>query len=403
MKLIFAHNLPMQTILPIQFDDTAVAFSYKSDRELKKANFIFSVVNNPTVSKIATSLAKLGLALHLPIKGLIKATVFEHFCGGETIEQSEQTIEKLARFHVGTILDYSVEGEEDEASFDKTTKEILSTLDEAKKSSSVPFCVFKVTGLGAMDLLEKVQSKAALSVDERSTYEKVKNRVDLICKKAFDSQVPVLIDAEDSWIQNPIDELAYQMMRKYNQQKPIVFNTFQMYRADMLGNLRDAFHNATMHNYFLGVKMVRGAYMEKEAARAAEKGYANPINPNKEATDEAFNKGLAFCIDNKQRISLMCGSHNEYSNQYLTVLMNKHGMKNNDERVWFAQLLGMSDNISFNLAKAGYNVVKYVPYGPVEAVMPYLLRRASENTSVAGQSSRELKMIRKELTRRKGR
>ncbi|MFM9836776.1 MAG: proline dehydrogenase family protein, partial [Cyclobacteriaceae bacterium] len=245
------------------------------------------------------------------------------------------------------------------------------------------------------------QSKATLSGDEKAGFEKVKNRVDLICKKAFDTQVPVLIDAEDSWIQNPIDEMAYDMMRKYNQNKAIVFNTFQMYRADMLGNLRNAFHVATMHNYFLGVKMVRGAYMEKEGARAIELGYVNPIHPSKEATDEAFNKGLAFCVDNKQRISLMCGSHNEYSNQYLTVLMNKHGMKNNDSRVWFAQLLGMSDNISFNLAKAGYNVAKYVPYGPVEAVMPYLLRRASENTSVAGQSSRELTMIRKELKRRK--
>jgi proline dehydrogenase len=400
--IIFVPYLFMETIPPIQFDNTAVAFSYKSDRELKKANFIFSVVSNPTISKIATSLAKLSLSLGLPIKNIIKATVFEHFCGGETVEESEKTIEKLARFHVGTILDYSVEGEHDEAGFDKTTNEILATFDEAGKSTSVPFCVFKVTGLAAMGLLEKVQAKATLSVEETAAYEKVKSRVNQICKKAFDTQVPVLIDAEDSWIQNPIDELAYDMMRQYNQQKAIVFNTYQMYRTDMLGNLRDAFHHAAMHNYFLGVKMVRGAYMEKEAARAAELNYTNPIHPSKEATDEAFNKGLAFCIDNKQRISLMCGSHNEYSNQYLTVLMNKHGLKNNDNRVWFAQLLGMSDNISFNLAKAGYNVAKYVPYGPVEAVMPYLLRRASENTSVAGQSSRELTMIRRELARRRG-
>jgi proline dehydrogenase len=383
------------------FDDTSVAFSYKSDRELKKANFIFTVVNNPAVSKIATGLVKLGLFLHLPIQGMIRATVFEHFCGGETIEESEKTIEKLGRFGVGTILDYSVEGEEDEAGFDKTTEELLSTFDEAKKSATVPFCVFKVTGLGAMALLEKVQAKEILTEQEKSAYEKVCERVDKICKKAFDTQIPVLIDAEDSWIQNPIDDLAYAMMQKYNQQKAIVYNTFQMYRADMLGNLRDAFHNAAMHNYFLGVKLVRGAYMEKEAARAAERGYANPIHPSKEATDDAFNKALAFCIDNKQRISLVCGSHNEYSNEYLSVLMQKHSMQNNDQRVWFAQLLGMSDNISFNLAKSGYNVAKYVPYGPVVSVMPYLLRRASENTSVAGQSSRELTLIRKELQRRK--
>jgi proline dehydrogenase len=196
--------------------------------------------------------------------------------------------------------------------------------------------------------------------------------------------------------------MAYEMMKKYNQKKAIVFNTFQMYRSDMLGNLRNAFHVAAMHNYFLGVKMVRGAYMEKEAERAANLGYPNPIHPSKQATDDAFNQGLAFCVDNKQRVSVLCGSHNEYSNQYLTVLMHKHGMKTNDQRVWFAQLLGMSDNISFNLAKAGYNVAKYVPYGPVESVMPYLLRRAAENTSVAGQSSRELGLIRKELKRRRG-
>jgi proline dehydrogenase len=209
------------------------------------------------------------------------------------------------------------------------------------------------------------------------------------------------VDAEDSWIQNVIDAIVYEMMKKFNTKQAIVFNTYQMYRSDMLDNLRKAFHEATMHNYFLGVKMVRGAYMEKEAERAEKMDYANPIHPNKAATDEAFNKGLAFCLDNKQRISLMCGSHNEYSNQYLAILIEKHGMKSNDNRVWFAQLLGMSDNISFNLVKAGYNVAKYVPYGPVELVMPYLIRRAEENTSVAGQSSRELTMIRKELNRRK--
>lgn len=391
----------METLPPVAFTDTEVAFSYKSDRELKKANFIFSVVNHPSISAVATGLAKLSLALHLPIKGIIRNTVFEHFCGGETAEETVKTIDKLAQFKVGAILDYSVEGEDDEPSFDKTTAEILKTFEFAKDHPSIPFCVFKVTGLGSFDLLEKVQTEVSLSADEVAAFELIKNRVDKICAKAHEFHIPLLIDAEDSWIQNPIDEIAYEMMKKYNQEHAIVFNTFQMYRADMLGNLKDAFHNATMHNYYLGVKMVRGAYMEKEAERAGKLNYPNPIHPNKEATDDAFNKGLAFCIDNKQRISIVCGSHNEYSNQYLAVLMNKHGMRNNDKRVYFAQLLGMSDNISFNLAKAGYNVAKYVPYGPVESVMPYLLRRASENTSVAGQSSRELTLIRKELKRRK--
>jgi len=391
----------MQVQPSVHFDDTEVAFSYKSDKELKKANFIFSVVNHPTISTIATSLAKAGLALHLPVKGLIKYTVFEHFCGGETIEQSERTIKTLSRFHVGTILDFSAEGAHTEEGFDKTTEEILKTIEKAKGNPDIPFTVFKSTGLVAMDLLTKVQAKEPLSSEEQEAFQHFHDRVEKICAKAHGYNVPVMIDAEDSWIQNPIDDLAYEMMKKYNQQRAIVFNTYQMYRKDMLDNLRNAFHTATMHNYFLGVKMVRGAYMEKEAERAEKMGYSNPIHPNKQATDDSFNKGLAFCIDNKQRVSLMCGSHNEYSNQYLTVLMEKHSMKKNDQRVWFAQLLGMSDNISFNLAKVGYNVVKYVPYGPVELVMPYLIRRASENTSVAGQSSRELTMIRKELARRR--
>lgn len=384
----------------VHFDDTAVAFSYKSDRELKKANLIFTVVNHPWVSATATSLVKLGFALRLPIKGIIRTTVFEHFCGGEDIHQSEKVIDNLSKYGVGTILDYSVEGEKSEEGFDRTVEEILRTFDEAKGNPKVPFCVFKVTGMGDADLLEKVQAKAPLSGEEQKSLEKIKARMDKICARAFEYQVPVLIDAEDSWIQNPIDDIAYELMQKYNQQKAIVFNTFQMYRVDMLDNLKNAYHRATMHNYFLGVKMVRGAYMEKERERAAERGYPSPIHPTKEATDDCFNKGLAFCIDNKQRISLVCGSHNEYSNQYLTVLMDKHGMKPNDNRVWFAQLLGMSDNISFNLAKSGYHVAKYVPYGPVQSVMPYLLRRAAENTSVAGQSSRELTLIRKELKRR---
>jgi proline dehydrogenase len=385
----------------IHFDDTHIAFSYKSDRELRKANFIFSLVNNPVVSSIATGLAKLGLALHLPVKGLIRSTVFEHFCGGETIEQSDHTIQTLFQYKVGTILDYSAEGEHTESGFDRAKEEVLKTLDKAKGNSAIPFCVFKATGIVNAEVLEKVQANETLSADEALAFEHFQQRVEAICKKAYEHGVPVLIDAEDSWIQNPIDEVAYAMMKKYNQQKAIVFNTFQMYRSDMLDNLRNAFHLATMHNYYLGVKMVRGAYMEKEAERAEKMDYPNPIHPSKQATDESFNKGLAFCIDNKQRVSLMCGSHNEYSNQYLAVLMEKHSMKNNDSRVWFAQLMGMSDNISFNLANAGYNVAKYVPYGPVELVMPYLIRRAEENTSVAGQSSRELTLIRKELKRRK--
>lgn len=385
----------------VKFSDTAIAFGHKSDGELRKANFIFTVVNNPIVSKLSTGAVRLGMALRLPIKGIVRATVFNHFCGGETIEKTEKTVQHLGEFNVKTILDYSVEGEKSEAGFDRTAEEILQTFDKAKQSSNIPFCVFKVTGMADATVLEKQQVKQSLTKEEQVSVGKVRVRVERICSKAFALGIPVLIDSEESWIQGPIDSLACEMMEKYNRERAIVFNTFQMYRTDMLTNLREAFHTATMHNYFLGVKLVRGAYMEKERKRAAAKGYPDPIHPTKEATDEAFNKALAFCIDNKQRVSSVCGSHNEHSNEYLTILMEKHSLRPNDNHVWFAQLLGMSDNISFNLAKGGYNVAKYVPYGPVEAVMPYLLRRASENTSVAGQSSRELGLIRKELARRK--
>ena len=391
----------MQVEPNVHFEDTAIAFSYKSNAELRKANFIFSLVNNPFISRLATGAVRLGLLLRLPIKGMIKSTVFSHFCGGETISQCSGIVEKLGSYNVGAILDYSVEGASSEEGFDQTTEETLQTIEAFKKNKSIPFCVFKVTGIADADLLEKVQANVKLSPEEEAAFMRVQNRVDTICKKAYEYKAQVLIDAEDSWIQSPIDKMAYNMMEKYNKESAIVFNTFQMYRVDMLGNLRDAHHNATMHNYYLGVKMVRGAYMEKERERAEKMDYPDPIQPNKEATDNSFNKGLEFCIDNKQRISLMCGSHNDYSNQYLTVLMEKHSMQKNDSRVWFAQLYGMSDPISFNLAKAGYNVAKYVPYGPIEAVIPYLLRRAEENTSVAGQSSRELMLIRKELKRRK--
>jgi proline dehydrogenase len=249
--------------------------------------------------------------------------------------------------------------------------------------------------------MEKIQRKESLTQAEQQSFQNARNRFDRICGVAHGAKIPVLIDAEETWIQEPIDALVMEMMIKYNQERAIVFNTYQLYRAAAIGNLKNHFHDAVMHNCYFGAKLVRGAYMERERERAAKLGYESPIHPNKEATDNAFNQALAFCVDNKQRITVMCGSHNDYSNYYLTILMEKHGMTNSDERVWFAQLFGMSDNISFNLAKAGYRVTKYVPYGPVKSVMPYLLRRAEENTSVAGQSSRELTLIRKELNRRK--
>jgi proline dehydrogenase len=391
----------MDAVNNISFEDTAVAFKYKSNAALRRANFIFSLINHPWVSALAIKSVKLALMLRLPVEGIIKQTVFYHFCGGESIEHSEATINQLARYGVNTILDYSVEGEKSESGFDSTMEETIRTLDKAKTSKNIPFSVFKVTGIASAALLEKSQRKEALDESDQRAFARVQQRIDRICAKANAYNVPVLIDAEESWIQDAIDLLANQMMEKYNKHRAIVFNTYQLYRTISLNNLRHAYHNATMHNYFLGAKLVRGAYMEKERERAEELGYPSPIFPDKEATDNAFNQALNFCIDHKQRISIMCGSHNEYSNYYLTVLMEKHGMKKTDPRVWYSQLLGMSDNISFNLAKEGYNVAKYVPYGPVRAVMPYLFRRAEENTSVAGQSSRELILIQKEIKRRK--
>jgi proline dehydrogenase len=382
------------------FDNTAIAFSHKTDQELRKANFIFSTVNHPWISSIATSMVKVALTLHLPIEGLIKKTVFDHFCGGVSIEDSEDVILRLGQYNVGTILDYSVEGEDSEDAFDLTMSEVIRTIERAKTSSHIPFSVFKPTGIASAALLEKMQRNEKLDSTEKNAVTRLRNRFDAICKKAYEADVPVLIDAEDSWIQDAIDRIADEMMALYNKEKAIVFNTYQLYKTEALINLHHAYQSALGNNYFLGAKVVRGAYMEKERERAEKSGYPSPIHATKEATDTAFNNALLFCINNIERISFMCGSHNEFSNAYLAKLMFKKGIKRNDARVWFAQLYGMSDNISFNLAKEGYRVAKYVPYGPVSAVMPYLFRRAEENTSVAGQSSRELILIKKELKRR---
>jgi len=385
----------------ISFEDTATAFSYKSDADLKKANFIFSLVNHPWVSAAATSFTRFALNLHLPIEGIIKKTAFDHFCGGESIRESTPAINTLWKFHVGTILDYSVEGEKSESGFDATMEETIRTIDKAASQQGIPFSVFKVTGLADARLLEKKQSGASFDPEEQAAWERVRSRVRKICQYGFERNIPVLIDAEETWLQIPIDEMAEEMMALFNKDRAIIFNTYQLYRVDSLQNLKDATARARQQGYHLGAKLVRGAYMEKERDRAMKMGYSNPIQPDKSSSDKAFNDALVFCIENIDKVSFMCGSHNEESNLLLTTLMAGKGIASSDQRVWFAQLYGMSDNISFNLARAGYNVAKYVPYGPVRSVMPYLFRRAAENTSVAGQSSRELTLIRKELRRRR--
>lgn len=391
----------MPSVPTVSFENTETAFSYKSDADLKKANLIFSLVNHPWVSSLATGLVKLALKTGLPVEGMIKRTAFQHFCGGESIETSEKVIRLLGKHHVGTILDYSVEGEKSEAGFVQTMEEIIRTIEKAHRSEHIPFCVFKVTGLGSAGLLEKISAKETLTTGEAAAFERIRHRVNTICQTAYAGGVPVLIDAEQTWVQDAIDGMADEMMARYNREKAIVYNTYQMYRIDSMDNLLHDYNDALKGGYFIGAKLVRGAYMEKERERAAKHGYESPIFPDKESTDKAFNDALLFCVDHISQGYVMCGSHNDASTALLMRRMSEKGLGPSDPRIWFAQLYGMSDNISFNLAKAGYNVVKYVPYGPVRAVMPYLLRRAEENTSVAGQSSRELALIRKELKRRK--
>lgn len=385
----------------LNFDDTEIAFRNKSNTELNAAYWLFKIISSNFLTKIGPPLTNFFLNIGLPIKGLIKATIFKHFCGGETIAECEHTIEQLALGNVGTILDYSVEGEDEEAVFDFTCEEIIRTIERAAGDKRIPITVFKVTGIGRFGLLEKLDAKKEISEAELTEFEKVKQRCEKICRTAFDKNVPVMIDAEETWIQDTIDELAFDMMRLFNQQSIIVYNTYQMYRHDKLADIKAGHLIAKAAGFILGVKMVRGAYMEKERKRAEEMGYPSPIQPDKLASDRDYNESLSYCIAHITEIAFVCGTHNEESCRILTQLMDEHKIDHNHPHVYFAQLLGMSDNLSFNLSDAGYNVTKYVPYGPIKAVMPYLFRRAQENTSIAGATSRELGLIIKEKKRRR--
>lgn len=387
-------------VLPkISFENLEVAFASKSTAELRKMYLIFATLNNNLISDLGIGLANLAFKLKLPVKGIMKKTMFGHFCGGETIAESVQACKHLAAYGVHSILDLSVEGKGDEESFDATSEEIYQTLVESAKTDYMPFGVFKVTGLGDYQAMIKVQNGEQLEGAELAAFERMKGRVDRLCKAAHDLNLRILVDAEESWFQNVIDDLAYEAMEKYNRERCVVYNTYQMYRHDSLERLKKAQDAALQKGYLLGAKPVRGAYMEKERARAGEMGYRDPIQPNKDATDRDYDAAIRFCVEHG--IHLVCASHNEKSNLELTELMNLLGIDPSSGLVFFSQLYGMSDTISFNLAKSGYHVVKYVPYGPVEKVMPYLTRRAAENTSIAGQSSREFELIKREMRRRK--
>lgn len=383
------------------FDNTEIAFGGKSNAELKRAFWLFKLIGNPLLVKTGKVLTHAALSLRIPIGWAIKGNIFKQFCGGETISECRKATQGLSKFNIGTILDYSVEGKENESDFENTKAETILTIEAAAKDPGIPFCVFKVTGIARFSLLEKVNAKEPLTDQEVLEWQRVRNRVDTICSHAATLEVPIFIDAEDSWIQDAIDDLANEMMEKFNAQKAIVYNTIQLYRHDRLAFLKASFKSAEARNYYLGVKLVRGAYMEKERSRAQSLGYRDPIQPDKASCDRDFDLAVAFCLDNINRISICAGTHNEQSSMMLATALDNRGIMRNDQRVFFAQLYGMSDHLSFNLANAGFNVAKYLPYGPIREVIPYLIRRAQENTSVKGQTGRELALIQREMKRRK--
>lgn len=385
----------------VDFENTSVAFQHKTNSQLIRSFWLFKLISSPTLVRLGGSITNLVIGMGIPIDWAIKKNIFSQFCGGINITESKVAARHLAKSAIGSILDYSVEGKENEKDFDFTTDEIKRTIDAAENNNDIPFSVFKVSGICRFSLLEKVNAKQALSEDEKAEWERAFGRVFSICEHAFKKNVSLFIDAEDSWIQDAIDELAENMMVQFNQKDFIVYNTIQLYRHDRLAYLKTMHARLTEKGAKTAVKLVRGAYMEKERKRAAELGYEDPIQPNKESTDCDFNLAIDYCLDHIENVAICCGSHNEESSAMLVGKMNARGIESNDKRIYFAQLFGMSDHISYNLSHAKYNVAKYLPYGPIKEVMPYLLRRAQENTSVKGQTGRELSLIEKEIQRRK--
>ncbi|MEO8041410.1 MAG: proline dehydrogenase family protein [Acidobacteriota bacterium] len=389
------------TEFKLDFQDTATAFADKSDAELREKYRLFKMINSPFLNAIGTRAATFALALGLPVEGLIKKTIFEQFCGGETIAECEPVIQRLGRAKIGTILDYAIEGRSTEQAFDNTKDEIIRTIERAKNDPNIPFAVFKVTGIAPLGTLEKISTKKKLDAKGQAKCERIHSRVNEICEVAHALDQPLFIDAEESWIQNAIDRLAGDMMEKYNRQKAVVFTTLQMYRTDRLQFLKDARREAHSAGYVFAVKLVRGAYMEKERERAEEMGYESPIHADKKATGRDYNAALEYCIDHLDDIAFVAGTHNERSTRLLAQMMHQRGLAHDHPQIFFSQLYGMGDNLSYILAKHGYNISKYVPYGPVADAIPYLVRRAEENSSAAGQVSRELDLITSELERRR--
>ncbi|MFD0862158.1 proline dehydrogenase family protein [Sungkyunkwania multivorans] len=382
------------------FDNTEKAFALKKDSELERAYFLFKMIANEPLVRIGTAVTNFALKAHLPVEGLIRATVFDHFCGGTTEDDCLQLVDRMYDYGVSAILDYSVEGKEEESQFDAAMQKKISLIEFAKNKDAISFAVLKPTALGRFALWQKVTEQGDLSDKEQQEWQRIENRIDAICQRAAACEVYLLIDGEESWMQDAADELVEKMMRRYNEEKAYIFNTVQCYRWDRMDYVKKLHEKAKTDGFKVGLKIVRGAYMEKEAERAKEKGYQNPICASKQATDENFNKVMAYIMNDLDVFSLFVGSHNEASNYLAMELMRDLGIANNDHRIWFGQLLGMSDHLTFNLAAEGYNSVKLIPFGPVKDVMPYLIRRAQENTSVAGQTTRELDLLKKEKERR---
>lgn len=398
----------------ISFDNTELAFAYKTTKELKKAKFLFSFMGIGWLVKTGTRLIPWAIKAHLPITGIIRNTIFKQFVGGETLRQTAKVADKLSKYNVKVILDYGVEGKEGEENFNHAADEFVKVIQYAATQSNIPFISIKLTGFARFELLEKLNAAAddksgvegiintnILEANEKEEWQRVVARLIKICEAAQRNNVGLLVDAEETWIQDPVDALTMQMMEKYNLDKVIVYNTIQLYRHDRLQFLRESLAVAQKKNFMLGAKLVRGAYMEKERKRAAAMNYPSPIQPNKESTDKDYNAAIEFSINHLDKLYLIIASHNEYSNLYGTKLLQQKNLSLNHTHVHFSQLLGMSDNITFNLAKAGCSVSKYLPFGPLRDVIPYLMRRAEENSSVSGHTGRELQLIKQELKRRK--
>lgn len=383
------------------FNNTADAFVLKSDTELDRAYFLFKLIASQPLVRIGTAVTNFALKVHLPVEGLIRATVFDHFCGGTTEEDCLPVVDRMFTKGVSSVLDYSVEAKEDESEFDKALVKTLKTIEFAKERNAIPFAVFKPTGFGRFDLWVKLGESKPFTIEEADEWKRVVNRFETVCQTAHANDVALLIDAEESWMQDAADDLVANMMRKYNKEKAIVYNTLQMYRWDRMDYLKKLHEQAQAEGFYIGMKIVRGAYMEKENKRAEEMGYISPICISKEATDLNYDAAVAYMVEHLDKMAIFAGTHNEDSSYTLMKLMQQNSIAVNDERIFFGQLYGMSDNISFNLAAHGYHVAKYLPFGPVRDVMPYLIRRAEENTSVAGQTSRELNLISAERKRRK--